>query len=255
MQSASQVNRVPRYIEDRIRRKFPSDLGVVPGSTPVVAFGDCLRARAATLGLNPSRIEFLDRKGVLLKGQRRRLATCESLEISDLSQASRETVIRVFEECNTYFERQPYRQWFDRLEPILVACGASYYDGSGCHLDLVQWATDPVWGKLQLAIRQRLIADDKSFLANQLQSERLRLMLVNGIGVLRELLSMYRQLRLEEVAPIAGYAHRPTRLFTGRLLDRIRVVAWSTNVQGAHGVSVELRNELSRRVAALAKSP
>jgi len=253
MQSAPQRNPVPRYIEDRIRRPFPPDLCVVRGSTPVVAFGNCQSARAATLGLNPSRIEFVDNEGVLLKGRRRRLATCESLGIGDLSEAPDESLIKVFEECNTYFQRQPYRQWFDELEPILAACGASYYTGSGCHLDLVQWATDPTWGKLQLAIRRRLIADDERFLASQLQNEKLRLILVNGMGVLRELQrSMGRQLRLEEADPVTGYAHRPTRLFTGRVFDHLRLVAWSINIQSSHGVSVELRKELSQRVAALA---
>lgn len=81
----------------------------------------------------------------------------------------------------------------------MAACGASYKLGSACHLDLVQWATDPIWSKLATAIRKRLIADDAQFLASQLQqNERLWLLLVNGTGVLRELKhSMAHQLRLE----------------------------------------------------------
>jgi hypothetical protein len=219
-----------------------------------VAFGNCQIARAATLGLNPSRLEFVDKRGVLLKGQKRRLATHESLGRSDLSRAPHETVLRVLDECNTYFERQPYRQWFDRLEPILAVCGASYYDRSGCHLDLVQWATDPSWRKLKAAVRKRLLADDAPFLARQLENERLRLMLVNGMGALRELRRlMASQLELEEVDPITGYGYRPTRLFAGQVIKHVRVVAWSTNIQSSHGVSVELRKELTKRVAAFAK--
>ena len=77
-------------------------------------------------------------------------------------------------------------------------------------------------------------------------------MLVNGMGVLQELRRlMVGQLELEEVNPIAGYGYRPTRLFTGQVLNHVRVVAWSTNVQSSHGVSLELRKELSERVAAL----
>ena len=49
---------VPGYVEARIRRPPPEDCRVVVGSTPVVAFGDPRRSRVATLGLNPSRIEF-----------------------------------------------------------------------------------------------------------------------------------------------------------------------------------------------------
>src|SRR5258708_7804842 len=102
MQSTPARNRIPPYIEDRIRRPWPPGLCVVRGSTPVVAFGDCRSARAATLGLNPSRVEFLDKKGVLLKGQERRLATHESLGRSNLSRAPRAAVIQVLEECNRY---------------------------------------------------------------------------------------------------------------------------------------------------------
>ena len=48
---------IPDYIEQRIRRPIPSDTYVVPGSTPVVAFGNALTATVATLGINPSRAE------------------------------------------------------------------------------------------------------------------------------------------------------------------------------------------------------
>ncbi len=255
MPSDGPQKEIPRYIDDRIRRPLPRGLYVVRGSTPVVSFGNAQSARVATLGLNPSRLEFVDKKGVLLKGPERRLATHSSLGTSDLSRGTLETVLRVLEDCNTYFQRQPYCRWFDQLEPILAACGASYYRGSGCHLDLVQWATDPTWSKLETAVRERLIADDARFLASQLQNERLRLMLVNGAGVLRELKrSMGDELHLEEVDSIVGHAYRPTRLFAGQVFNRVRVVAWSTNIQSAHGVTNELRKELSKRVAVLRRS-
>ena len=56
---------------------------------------------------------------------------------------SRSWLTKVLDDCNGYFQRNPYRRWFDQFHPVLTACGASYYDGSACHLDLVQWATDP----------------------------------------------------------------------------------------------------------------
>jgi hypothetical protein len=43
-------------------------------------------------------------------------------------------------------DRNPYRRWFDPLDQALrAAFGVSYYAGTACHLDLVQWATTPVW--------------------------------------------------------------------------------------------------------------
>ena len=249
------ANAIPDYIEERIRRPASAELNVVPRSTPVVSFGDSQAAKVATLGLNPSRVEFLDNDGVLLEGLKRRLATHESLGTTDLTQASLAIVMQVFSDCNSYFERQPYWGWFKQLGPVLEACGASYRDGSACHLDLVQWATDPTWSKLRPpAIRKKLIADDAKFLANQVQRENLRLLLVNGRGALRQLCrSMADDLELEEIKGIKGYAEVPTRLFSGRIFGRVRVAAWSTNLQSSFGVTTELRDELPKRIAAISE--
>jgi hypothetical protein len=239
---------IPAYVETRIRRLPPLGCYIVAGSTPVVSFGNAQTARVATLGLNPSRLEFLHDDGSELVGNARRLATHSSLGMADLANAPREAVAQVLAGCNGYFQRNPYRRWFDRLQPILEACGASYYDGSACHLDLVQWATDPTWGDLDRATRERLLAADAAFLAEQLQNERLSLLLVNGRGVLREL---RRIADVEEVDSIVGYAHFDCALFAGSI-DSVRVVAWSTNLQTSRGVTNELREELAEQVAMLA---
>ena len=121
---------IAAYVEARIRRPAPTWGHVVSQSTPVVAFGDASVARVATLGLNPSRVEFLDGSGALLHGSRRRLATHASLGLSDLSNCSDDIVSLILDDCNNYFKNAPYRRWFDRLMPVLEACDASYYDGT-----------------------------------------------------------------------------------------------------------------------------
>src|ERR1700675_1585 len=119
---------IPEYIEARIRQRKPDGIPVVAGSTPVVAFGNVQKAEVATLGLNPSRLEFLDRDGNELTGEERRLETLSSLRESDLSSASPDAIRRVFEGCNDYFQRRPYRKWFDDLEKtILCPLEESYY--------------------------------------------------------------------------------------------------------------------------------
>ncbi|MDZ4820171.1 MAG: hypothetical protein SGJ20_14480 [Planctomycetota bacterium] len=242
---------VPEYIERRIRRPIPPDSCVVDCSTPVVSFGDAHTATVATLGLNPSRVEFLDRNGNELIGPNRRLATLTSLGASDLTNAPLESVAEVLSDCNSYFERNPYRQWFDQLELILDACGVSYYNGSACHLDLVQWATDPTWGSLRPpALRNRLISADSRFLVEQLSNENIRLLLVNGMGVIRQLQSTAHA-SLDELKPIVGLSRQNTRIFMGMIVDRVRVIAWSTNLQSSFGVTTELRNEIARRAAEL----
>jgi hypothetical protein len=242
---------IPAYIEARIRRPPPEWACVVPGSTPVLAFGDARTARVATLGLNPSRIEFTDKAGILLEGEKRRLATHASLGLSDLAASSSRMVSNVLEDCNRYFQRQPYKSWFNKLEtPILAACNASYYDGTACHLDLVQWATDPTWGKLPLSVRRKLIIEDAAFLISQLQNESIRLLLVNGASVWRQLrLAASKELSVEHAEVIDGCSHLSTRLHCGRLFGKVCVVAWSTNLQSSFGVTTLLREELGRRAA------
>lgn len=255
-QRPKDVTKIPEHIERRIRRPIPTDSHVVAGSTPVVSFGDAHSASVATLGLNPSRVEFLDRNGNELVGCFRRLATHTSLGTSDLANAPASVVGQVLKDCNAYFadDRNPYRQWFDQLELILNACGASYYDGSACHLDLVQWATDPTWGKLRPStLRKRLLDADSPFLMEQLSNENIQLLLINGMGVLSQLLPMFNT-NFDETDPIVGFGPCDTRFFLGTVLDHVRVIAWSTNLQSSFGVTSELRTEIAERVGNLARN-
>lgn len=161
-------------------------------------------------------------------------------------------VFQVLNDCNLYFQRQPYRRWFDILEPILGICGASYYDGTACHLDLVQWATNPTWGNLASSVRKKLIAEDAAFLAGQLRNESIRLLLVNGASVRRQLQTATQgTLEIEYKEIIRGFSHQPTLLESGRLFGKVCVVAWSTNLQSSFGVTTSLREELARRAACL----
>jgi transposase-like protein len=151
---------IPPYVLERVRRSIPPSSMVVPGSTPVVAFGNARRATVATLGLNPSRVEFLDRHGQEFTESQRRLETCRSLGVAQLADAPDDIVERVVAGCDGYFQRNPYWRWFLPLEQVLQGVGVSYTDGSACHLDLIQWATDPVWGKLPT--RQDAVVESSS---------------------------------------------------------------------------------------------
>lgn len=137
---------VPQYVANRIRSAVPDDAKVVLGSTPVVAFGDASIARVATVGLNPSRIEF-EVNGAWLDGDKRRLATYRSLDVDTLEDATDDVVAQVLADCYAYFNksRNPYWRWFRPLDMLLErSIDATYEEGAACHLDLVQWATDPL---------------------------------------------------------------------------------------------------------------
>ncbi len=222
---------------------------MLPGSTPVVAFGDPTHSWAATLGLNPSRVEFVE-DGVELDGEERRFETLGSLGVRRLEDTPEEVVARIYERCNRYFHGNPYRRWFDDLERMLNTVGASYFANTACHLDLSQWATDPTWNKLPRQARERLVADDAEFLRTQLRAEPIRLLLLNGRGVMQAFKATLSA-RLNEERKTVSDRSVTARLYTGRYGD-VAVIGWSTNLQSSFGVSTKFRSALAARVAELA---
>lgn len=237
------------YIVTRLRRPTPAEY-VVPSSTPVLSFGNASDAAVATLGLNPSRQEFLDRNGNELKETTRRFETLTSLGVPSLTSATEALLHRVVDACHRYFEVNPYRRWFDQLLPVLQSVGASYYDGTACHLDLVQWATNPVWSKIpDRAARSRLLTDDAAFLDHQLRNGSFRLLLINGSGVAQQFVKM-TGISLRPAGSVSG-SFREAHLSVGRLPWGTRVVAWSVNIQSSHGVCRVLRAALASRVGEL----
>lgn len=152
--------------------------------------------------------------------------------------------------CNGYFGANPYRRWFNQLEPLLRSVGASYYDGTACHLDLVQWATDPVWSKIpDRAVRERLIQEDAAFLYQQLRMGSFKLLLINGSGVVQQF-ERVTGISLQATGTVNGSSVE-SRVLVGRLPVGTRVVAWSVNLQSSIGVCNGLRAALATRVREL----
>ncbi len=239
------------YLTAMVRRTPPDSAGVVRGSTPVVAFGDPSRAWVATLGINPSRNEFLDSQGRLLDGGRRRLATLWSLSAGRLEDLTDGQVAAVVADCAAYFQRNPYRLWFDPLDQLLrTGVDASFYDGTACHLDLVQWATDPVWGQMSDEQARRALMDEGvPHLRAQLDEHP-------GIGVVlcngRQVIDQVRAGRLADLRDAGLIRHGTVscRLYDGTEAEgRVRWLAWSVNLQSSWGVSTELRRDLAAWLA------
>jgi len=174
-------------VVERIRRPIPQGLSVLPGSLPIVSFGDPEVASVATLSLNPSWIEFERPRGGWLHGSERRVASLISVGVTDPRELDDDQVARVVRESNGYFNGPNwYKAWFHWLETMLSRSGAgSYLNGSACHLDLVQWATKPAQAGLDPAVWDRLVADDHEFLRWQLQTSGVSVVLMNGASVVR----------------------------------------------------------------------
>lgn len=240
---------IPAYVEARLREPIPADCEVLAGSTPVAAFGNPTTSRVATLGINPSKLEFQDGKGNELTGAKRRFETLTSLKADQLADADHLTVQRVWDRCTHYFHGNPYTGWFNRLNEILQGVGASYYADTACHLDLTQWTTSRKWQEVDGRARATLVAADREFLRAQLENEPIELLLLNGRAVVNAFRdSLGGTLKQEPNAVADGSV--TTSIFTGRHGD-VRVLGWSTNLQSSFGVTRILRAKLAIRISEL----
>lgn len=196
-----------------------------------MSFGHPLSASVATLGINPSSGEFLGRDRRLLTGADRRLATLDSLGIAKYTHMDDGRATQVVDDWADYFARRPYR-WFTPLDRILrSALGTSYFDATACHLDLVQWATDPLWGELGDVARARLLADDRSFLMQQLRAEHYKVVVVNG----RTALQWVSRAGLTKWQDLARLTGPPTATVCVGDTSTPLFVGWSCNLQSQPG--------------------
>ncbi len=243
-------------VEARIRRVIPEGAGVLPGSLPVVSFGDPGTAAVATVSLNPSSREFLTKAGQWLPDAERRLASLHSLGVKDPGELDTGQVAQVVAESYGYFRCGRWnRQWFGWLEQLLASSGAgSYQKGSACHLDLVQWATVPAQGQLPTAAWQQLVNEDREFLRWQLGHANVSGVLVNGASVIDGLLaagvvSDLAEDRLEYPAKQGtGYL----RVFRGAS-DGVRLLGWNRPL--ARALPLSARHILAGWVAAALRPP
>ena len=234
----------PTHLLERARRAPDLDLCAVPGSTAVVAFGDPVQARVATLGINPSSAEFLDTSGVLLAGDQRRLATLDSLGVTRHDALTLEHAEAIVDDSARYFDRRPYH-WFTPLDDILrEALGATYHDRSACHLDLVQVATSPLWGALPADIQDDLVRADVPFLRQQLVETPFDIVVVNGQSV-RSAVERAGLVRWQHVHTLDGPPKAD--LFVGHTGSTLWV-AWTCNLQSQHGALAH-SDDLARLLA------
>ncbi len=268
---------LPAYLERMVRRVPPdgTEQYVVPGSTPVISFGKARTATVATVGINPSRIEFAE-AGVFLDGAQRRLATLVSLGLvaseevagwesgsaaaaaclQQLPSLTGGRVAQVVEDCEHYFtgnpptfKGNPYWRWFRPLQRLLEEADLpTYLEGGACHLDLVQWATEPVWGgikKNDKAAADALLSDGVQHLTEQLRQRNLRLVLLNGRQVLDQIeatdiasMRFAGEMIYHENCP-------PAALYLGHAHEAC-FVGWSANLQSGFGTSsVDFRRRLA----------
>lgn len=240
-------------LSEMVRRPTPDDSFVVPGSTPVIAFGDPRTARVATLGINPSGVEFLG-AGSMLTGSDRRLATLESLGAESTETLTSPQVDAVIDACAAYFSRNPYLKWFRPLDTLLQdALKVQYADGTACHLDIVQWATEPVWGKIpDGTVKTRLLDEGAPHLKKLLDHSAIEVVIVNGAAVWDQLAATGITTTVDDVDTLKyGNDGKSTALRIGEG-SGVRFIGWTLNLQSSFGVRTQDRSALARWVGRVA---
>lgn len=225
---------------------------VIPWACPVPYFGALDGATVATVGLNPSNLEFVDATGNALGNVASRFPTLQELRLDSWALANAHHARVVEAACATYFTRNPYDRWFKPLDYLLSELGMSYYfPGQGaCHLDLVPYATARKWSELSAQQKAALLTLSSDVLVRLVQQSTLRTLVLNGKTVVRlfeTVAGTTLDCQLEPTwalprrsgTPVSGYSYQGTiTTMAGLPLGRpVRVLGYNHNIQSSFGVT------------------
>lgn len=214
------------------------------------------------MGINPSNREFVDRHGRELGADDRRLPTLASLDIPHWLEANGGHIRKVIDECERYFERNPYRLWFDVLERMLAVGGYSFYGGErACHLDLVAFATQVKWGTLEKDAQGELIIRGRRAMAEIIRDSFIRVLVLNGRSVVK-VFEDFSDTRLEATSipewtlprargkGVTGIAYSGSiTSIAGVELDReVKVFGYNHNLQSSFGVTSAVMRSIGQKV-------
>ena len=249
---------------DYLDRGLLTDAEVIPWSCPVPYFGDFSSPLVATLGINPSNREFIDKSGKELQGPYRRFPTLASLGLRSWCDADARHLNSILDTCGLYFFGNPYNSWFKRLDTVVGGANASYYDSShaACHFDLVPYATGRKWTELSEHQRSLLLSFTGDALGRLLSASPVRLLILNGSSVVRQFQSFTGcELHRQEVpawsltrlskTKVPGVAYQGTiHSFAGHTLrNAILVLGYNHNLQSSFGVTTQVVHSIRDWIA------
>lgn len=252
---------------DRIGADAARDADVIPWGCPVPAFGDPTVARVASLGLNPSNREFVDDRGRELAGDARRFHTLRSLGLATWADADAEHLDQILAACRDYFDGNPYDRWFRRLDTVVSATGASFYDSASpaCHLDLIPYATAQKWTALSARQRAGLLRLAGDTLGLLLRRSAVRVLILNGQSVVTHFqaatgIALDRAEMSDWALPRQSGDDVPGIAYHGRvdavsgfpLPAELLVLGFNHNLQSSYGVTAKVVGAIRRWVGTIA---
>lgn len=228
----------------RLRRK--GSAFTVPGSLPVLCFGDLFSARIVTVGINPSRQEYLNRNGLELDGPKRRFETLSSLRCVDRMSLTDEQCGRAVATMRGYFDvDKPVYAWFAGLGRVVEGFGFSFRERTAAHLDLVQESTNPVWSKIPARGKSEaaLLDSDLPFLRWQLESFDLTAVICTSSTVMERVVHLTKAEWKEEDT----FDGRHWRVAVASIRGRsVAIAGWNIPLSRAPGLKCEQQVELGR---------
>ena len=237
---------------------------VIPWSCPVPVFGNLTGAWLATIGINPSNREFVDRNGEELSGQCQRFHTLDSLGLKTWEDADTRHLEDILESYLSYFTWNPYHIWFNKLEYVLNGAKASYFDSriGACHIDLVPYATYRKWGELTGRQRSLLLEVTSHVVGTILRDSPLEILILNGRSVVKTFASISNwHIQSEEMPawslPRSASRFVPGIAYTGfadnvagvGLGRQVRVLGFNHNLQSSFGMTTEVVSSIRQWVA------
>ena len=250
---------IDERVIERAMAPYPRIAELVLSSTPVVSFGNPSTAKIVTIGINPSSNEFQvsGKSKKLLPRNKKRLVDLEILELDSPSSLTRSQAIEVVRGCYEYFnerEHNPYKTWFKHLNTHVNGhLGADYFNGSAAHLDLVQWATDPVWGGIKSESKKNeLLQSDAEFLRYQVAVKNYGVVFMNGSQVTDQLIATgIVKVTVKEAATYKTKSGklRKFELYKGVTSNGSLALGWSRTFPG-HYISKEALPEVVQELHA-----
>lgn len=97
------MDKIEKEIINLFKTPIPFNVRVLQNTLPIPFFGNYRGASAATISLNPSDKEFLDKKGNWLLGSKKRFESLESLKCSNACELTDDMIKASFQSCTEYF--------------------------------------------------------------------------------------------------------------------------------------------------------